>query len=50
MKHVRNITQLPASADDFEPGPIPISVKVAFIIQLLTALVPILSAKYPTTT
>jgi hypothetical protein len=50
MKHVRSITQLPASADDFEPGPIPISVKISFIISLLTALVPVLAAKYPTTT
>jgi len=50
MKHVRNITQLPARADDYEPGPIPISTMITFIIALLTALVPVLAAKYPTTT
>ena len=50
MKHVRNITQLPARADDYEPGPIPISVLISFIISLLTALVPVLAAKYPNTT
>lgn len=47
MKHVRNITQLPSRADSFQPGPIPISVMIGFIVALLTALEPVLAAKYP---
>lgn len=50
MKHVRYITQLPARADGFQPGPIPISTLITFIIGLLTALAPVLAAKYPITT
>ena len=50
MKHVKKLTKLPACASDYEPGPVPLSVKLAFITALLAALKPYLSEKYPATT
>ena len=47
MKHVKSLTKLPACASDYEPGPIPIGVKLDFITALLTALKPYFTAKYP---
>jgi hypothetical protein len=50
MKHVKSLTKLPACASDYEPGPIPISVKLDFVTALLIALKPYFTAKYPATT
>ena len=47
MKHVKSLTKLPACASDYEPGPVPLSVKLTFITALLTALKPYLTEKYP---
>ena len=49
MKHVKSVTKLPACADDLS-GPIPISILMTFIIAIMTALAPVLAAKYPSTT
>jgi len=49
MKHVRNVTKLPVYAQDFEPGPIPIAIKLDLVTALLTALKPYLAAKFATT-
>ena len=49
MKHVKKVTALPAYASDFEPGPIPLPVKLDLVTALLTALKPYLTAKFPTT-
>jgi hypothetical protein len=46
MKHVKVVTKLPASAD----GSIPISTWMTFLIAAMTALAPVLAAKYPTST
>ena len=45
MKHIRSISRVPTYAAD-----IPISVLVEFIISFLTAIVPLLEAKNPSTT
>jgi hypothetical protein len=50
MKHVKKLTKTPACASDYEPGPVPISVKLAFITAMLSALEPYLAEKYPAST
>jgi len=49
MKHMKFVTKKPASADD-STGTVTISVLMTFIIAFMTALQPVLAAKYPTTT
>jgi hypothetical protein len=49
MKHVKLVTKMPACADD-STGTVSISVLMTFIIAMLTALQPVLAAKYPVST
>ncbi len=50
MKHMKSVTKLPARADDYSPGPIPISTLMTFIVAVMTAMQPVLAAKYPVST
>jgi hypothetical protein len=45
MRHVKAVTKLPAHADD-----LPINLLIDFITALLTAIKPILVAKFPSAT
>lgn len=49
MKHMKFVTKMPANADD-STGAVTISTLMTFIIAVMTALQPVLAAKYPTTT
>jgi hypothetical protein len=42
MKHVNTVSKVPAHAAD-----IPVSTKITFIVAILTAFTPILTAKQP---
>ena len=49
MKHVKSVTKSPTCADSLSE-PVSVSTLMTFIIAVMTALSPVLAAKYPTTT
>jgi hypothetical protein len=50
MKHMKSLTKLPAQADDYTPATVSIATLMTFLVAVMTALEPVLAAKFPTTT